>query len=132
MDGWSSRLFVSEMEATHVALQKGILPEIEPQFVQYVDFSQWQRTQLSSGAWSPQVLRIPRPPLPSSPPPPPPPTHTIIVFLDAQTKQVAHIVNLEDLTAVVEIIDLGVTVLYWHSLSSRKQGCCLDVCSHSR
>ena len=55
MDGWSSRLFVSEMEAAHSLLQRGFSAETSPNPLQYVDFSQWQRSQLTSGAWGPQV-----------------------------------------------------------------------------
>ena len=55
MDGWSSRLFVSEMEAVHSLLQRGFGTETAPTPLQYADFSQWQWSQLTSGAWGLQV-----------------------------------------------------------------------------
>lgn len=55
MDGFSSRLFVSEMETVHSLIQRGFSPDNAPQPLQYADFSLWQRSQLSSGAWTPQV-----------------------------------------------------------------------------
>lgn len=55
MDGWSSRLLVSELEATHTTLQQGFSPDNSPEALQYVDFAIWQRSQLSSSLWRPQV-----------------------------------------------------------------------------
>lgn len=56
MDGFSSRLFVSEVMETYLQLQRGFSPDINPQQLQYADFSLWQRSKLTSGAWAPQVL----------------------------------------------------------------------------
>ena len=55
MDGWSSRVFVSEMVAVHSDLQQGLSPNSRPQPLQYADFSLWQRCQLDCGVWAGQV-----------------------------------------------------------------------------
>ena len=56
MDGWSSRVFVSEMVTVYSKLQLGLSSNICPQPLQYADFSLWQRCQLDSGVWAAQVI----------------------------------------------------------------------------
>lgn len=54
-DGWSLALLVDELAGAYRALSAGAEPDFAPQPLQYADFAQWQRQNLSGAPWQRQL-----------------------------------------------------------------------------